>query len=1519
MYNNKRFLANGIVKTLFNQKAIIGESATDIKNLLSTTTDCLESIKNLDIDLASILIIHIITEKLDKVTRRAWELKVSSDPKDDLPTFDELKEFLVNRFRALENLETKVERVPKTTRALHVVKDKGVSCTFCTGEHKLSSCPKFIKESTENRRNFVLKNKLCFICLLSNHSVKFCKNTLKCQVCKRRHHSLLHPQGVVGSEVGEGSSAARAETSSVTYEGNKDANQAEGSKTHVVSCLATGTRKTVLLTTALIKVESKDGSYRVVRALLDQGSQGSFVTESTVQYLGLHKTPSKQVVIGVGGDKSATAKSSVILTLRSRIDPSVVIRVNAFVLKSVTALLPSTKVTRVEWVDLTDDDLADPEYYRPNKIDVLLGADVYSQVIQEGIKKNVTGTLLAQDTKLGWILSGTLDVDQTINSHITVMHSRVEGDDMLRKFWELEEPSGTKEMLTEEETKCEELFKTTTTRDKDGRYVVRLPLRDTNLVDRGVESKGVAEKRLKGLEARLAKNDKLKVEYAKVIQEYLSLNHMVEVSDRDNIKGVYLPHHAVIREDKETTKVRVVFDASCKYSNGRSLNDDLMVGPSLQDELRHIIMRWRVHRICIVSDIIKMYRQVLVNRQDTPLQRILWRDSPEKETKAYELITVTFGTASAPYLAVKALQQLAVDECGDNLDMAKIIVNDFYMDDLMSGAETKEDAFKIYTEITKILGKGGFKLQKWKSNCQELLNKIRDGNDEALQIKIDELTKILGLTWNARDDCFQYSLELKPLAGPVTKRKIIADIARLFDPLGWLAPSIIVAKTMIQKLWLAGLQWDEEVPKNLLKEWVTYRENLASLVDLKIPRWLNTGKKVKQELYGFSDASKLAYAAVVYLRVVDEMGVIYVSLIASKTKVAPVKQVSIPRLELCGAVLLTKLILEVADVMNIQKENLYAFTDSEVVLAWLNSHPSRWKTFVANRVSEILSNLDTHHWAHVASKQNPADCASRGICPSELSKVSLWWEGPNFLKEPVFESKRPKQLVTHLEEIKVHTSTLDLSFWKRFSKLSRMIRVIAYCRRFLNLRKNGVLDRVKGSLSTQELENATEICIKRCQEEEFANELEKLKSNKVGRKNSKLNSLNIFLDPKGIIRVGGRLEMSQLNYERAHPILIPRESFLTKLLITDAHEKTMHGGPQLMITYLRSKYWIIGIKALAKRYAGSCVKCIRYTAKVRTQLMGQLPSSRATPAKPFLRSGVDYAGPISIRVSKGRGNKSYKGYIALFVCMVTRAVHLEAVSDLSTKGFLAAFRRFVARRGRCAELHSDNGTNFVGAARELLHLFNEERSACNPELADELGNNGTEWHFIPPQSPNFGGLWEAGVRSTKHHLKRVIGNSTLTFEEITTVLAQIEACLNSRPLSYVEDQDKLTILTPGHFLVGEPLVLPPDSNYERSNVSNLRRWHLLQKMMQEFWRRWSHDYLHQFLQRHKWQNQTPEPSVGDIVLIKEDNMPPGRWLLGRVEGKHPGSDGLTRVVTIRTKLSTIKRPTSKVCVLPVAD
>ena len=357
-----------------------------------------------------------------------------------------------------------------------------------------------------------------------------------------------------------------------------------------------------------------------------------------------------------------------------------------------------------------------------------------------------------------------------------------------------------------------------------------------------------------------------------------------------------------------------------------------------------------------------------------------------------------------------------------------------------------------------------------------------------------------------------------------------------------------------------------------------------------------------------------------------------------------------------------------------------------------------------------------------------------------------------------------------------------------------------------------------------------------------------------------------------------------------------------------------------MINYLRTKYWLIDAKNQTKLVVRKCVVCVRHAAQTRAQLMGQLPSARVTPIRAFYRSGVDYAGPIQIRTSKGRGHRAYKGYICLFVCMATRAVHLEAVSDLTSQGFIAAFKRFVARRGHCADLFSDNGTNFVGAARELRSLFTQETSTLTMEIAKCLANNGTTWHFIPPHAPHFGGLWEAGIKSTKHHLRRVIGTATLTFEEISTLLYQIEACLNSRPLSQIgtNSQDP-TPLTPGHFLIGEPLLLVPENNYETSSISSLKRWQLTQKMLQQFWRRWSSEYLSQFLHRYKWANKTPEPEIGDLVLVKEDGLPPAKWLLGRITSKHPGLDNITRVVTLNCKGVTFKRPVHKLCILPVAQ
>lgn len=1536
-YNNKRFICNTILKRFLSQKNATSESATFLKELIDTSNDCLSALVNIGIDVSTwdVIVIHLLTLKLDIESRRQWELSASGNTNlDELPTYERFKEFITKRFRALEFVESKkpvhnannIANTPKP-RALHVANK--AQCPMCSDTHKIMFYKRFIKQDVDTRRSFVQDKGLCFNCLGGNHSAKFCQNSSTCRICKRRHHSLLHPKN--SSE--EGTSSANATgsyTSSVQGGNNSTSGEATGQPESVLIAnnFASKGNDEVLLATALVGAQSRNGEYYTIRALLDQGSQASFVTEAMIQYLGLQKRPISGTISGLGGKNNVLSKSMVVLNLKSLVFPGIKLSVKAYVLKTITTLLPARKVVKLSGVDLLDMQLADPNYYTPNKIDILLGAEVFSQIIQEGVRKNDAGTLVAQSTSLGWVLSGIVNSSGDLPSKVVVFHSQVKEDEILKRFWELEADSSIGNgsiSLSEEEKRCEELFAATTTRDSEGRYVVKLPIKYDHPSCIHGQSREISEKRFHGLETRLNKNKEFKIKYTEVIEEYLQMEHMEQVPENEKeLESVYLPHHAVIRQDKDTTKLRVVFDASCKGKNGVSLNDNLLVGPTLQPDLRQLVLRWRTWPICLVADIVKMYRQVRVAHEDADLQRILWRTSIDVPLTEYRLLTVTFGTASAPYLAVKALQQVALDEGKEYPLAANRVLTDFYMDDLMTGCQNVKEGVKIYKETNEMLGKAGFVLQKWSSNSNQLLKEMQqgsDGNDKGLKIKENEFIKILGLTWNRQRDEFQYSVTLPPMKTPATKRNVISDIARLFDPIGWLSPTVIVAKVMIQKLWLTGLSWDESIPSNLLNEWCTYREELSLLTSIRIPRWLGTRDNNRLvELHGFCDASKMAYAAVVYIRVVDNTGNVTVTLVTAKTKVAPIKQISIPRLELCGAVLLARLLGELSVLLKIDKRSVHAWTDSTIVLAWLNGHPNKWKTFVANRVSEILTTLDSDQWSHVTSKHNPADCASRGVRPSELVNTHIWLNGPEFLKRNSIRYDKPKNIITDLEQVKVFHTEVYTDIWDRFSSLTKLVRVVAYCRRFLSLKKQ-VKDRHCSSyLTSQEIKAATDTCIRQCQVQHFGEEIKALETGRQIEKGSKLKSLNPFLDQQHILRVGGRLENAQLSHNRKHPILIPKASALTTLIVSDAHLKTLHGGTQLMLNYINSKYWILGARDTIKANLRKCVTCVRQKASTPNQLMGQLPQARVTPTRPFKSCGVDYAGPIQLRTSRGRGHKAYKGYICLFICMATRAIHLEVVCDLTTKGFLQAFKRMVARRGHCEEMWSDNGKNFVGASNELKLMFNSEKSSFLTEIAGSLATNGTTWHFIPPHAPNFGGLWESGIRSTKYHLKRVIGESTLTFEEMSTVLAQIEACLNSRPLSRMDnDPDNLNVLTPGHWLIGEPIVTVPDENFANTNVGSLRRWQLTQRMVQDFWRRWSREYLVKYLHRYKWANKTPEPNVNDVVLVKEDDLPPSRWLFGRVVEKHPGADGITRVVTLRTKSSIIKRPTSKLCILPVNE
>ncbi|XP_061705654.1 uncharacterized protein LOC133516653 [Cydia pomonella] len=1142
-----------------------------------------------------------------------------------------------------------------------------------------------------------------------------------------------------------------------------------------------------------------------------------------------------------------------------------------------------------DWVQLKDLCLADKNFDTPNKIDLLLSAEVYSQILREGLLKGPAGSPVAQCTAFGWIVSGTVRA-AGVDNQISVFHTQVEDNEIIKRFWELEkEPLLSSQILTKEEQRCEDLFSATTRRDETGRYVVKLPFRDEESTWNNGNSREIAIKRLKALERKFTKDKVLKERYTEVINEYLQLGHMVPVPNQEISKerSAYLPHHAVVREDKITTKVRVVFDASCKNEDGVSLNDNLMVGPTLQPDLRHLIMSWRKHPVCLIADIVKMYRMVRVAEEDCDFQRIVWRSSPENDIRDYKLLTVTFGTASAPYLAVRSLNQVATDHKEEYPMASEKVAREFYMDDLMTGCETIEEGTRLYQEMKELLKKGGFILQKWSSNKDELLQIIDDsGNgenskqDKALEFKQDNIVKILGLTWNRSRDEFQYSVKLPPLSAPVTKRKIISDVSRLFDPLGWIAPCVIKAKIFIQRLWIAGTEWDEEPPSSILEDWYTYRNELAQLTNFSIPRWMFTkADDVVTELHGFSDASNVAYSAVVYLRVINANSDVHVVLVSAKTRVSPVRQVSIPRLELCGAALLTKLLVEVAGVLNIPRTDIRAWTDSSVVLAWLNKHPSNWKTFVANRISEIHSKLESSQWFHVSTKDNPADCASRGVQPSELAELGLWKFGPKFLWNKDIAYNRLKNNETNQEQsLRVHIATSEIAvpILDKYSSLQRLIRVIAFCRRFGTKKEIINKGQELKHLNKWELDEALVTCIKISQVAEFEAEIKEIHTyGQVTSKSSKLLSLNPFIDKQGLLRVNGRITNSQEPQGFKEPIILPHRSHLSDLIVDDAHRKTLHGDAKLMLNFIRSAYWIIGVNNLVKHRVRKCVVCVRHKAKLQNQLMGTLPAVRVTPARAFLNSGVDYAGPIMLRTSKGRGHKAFKGYISLFVCMVTKAVHIEVVSDLTSRGFLEAFKRFVARRGHCANLYSDNGTNFIGASKELKELFDAGKSTMTKEVADSLAVRGTNWHFIPPRAPNFGGLWEAGIKSVKYHVKRVIGEATLTYEEMSTLLSQIEACLNSRPLSMLSnDPTEAVPLTPGHFLVGEPLVTIPEANYENCNLSTLKRWQITQEMLQNFWRRWSNEYLTHLMHRYRWAFKTPEPEIGNIVLVKEDDLPP---------------------------------------------
>lgn len=810
-----------------------------------------------------------------------------------------------------------------------------------------------------------------------------------------------------------------------------------------------------------------------------------------------------------------------------------------------------------------------------------------------------------------------------------------------------------------------------------------------------------------------------------------------------------------------------------------------------------------------------MFRQYQINDSDINFQRFVYRKSKYDEIRDYRLVTVLDGTACASYLANKIMQTLAEDERQRYPLACAIVERDMYVDDLLSGCHDIESAIEIRNQLNSLFKSAGMELSKWSSNAKQMLESLPNELLETpIELGDDDVIKTLGIFWSPQKDEFHYRIRMEEIQGKITKRQLLSEASKLFDPVGWVAPCIIIPKMLFQSLWLDKIDWDDSLPKEIQVKWLNFRQELPHLEKLKIPRWTGNSKIDKLiELHGFSDASEKAYAAVVYIKVVDLEDNVKVAILAAKTKVAPIKSISLPRLELCGALLLAHLLEKVVKAMNFNEVAVHAHTDSQIVLAWLQSRPSRWKTFIANRTSEILRIIPADHWHYVRSEENPADCASRGITPLLLLSHSLWWNGPIWLRNSVANwslADQPIQLnaEVNMEERRSFLVLATVSVqpaWElrtKFSSLTRLLRVSAYCLRFINNCRNVV--KVKGCITPVELERALQYWIKVTQAIHFKDEIDSLRVGGEVPKASNLLTLRPMLDDLGVMRVGGRLVNSVLPYERQHPIILPKNDHLVELIVDCCHRRTLHGNIQLMLNSLRDKYWILSGRSIVRNWIHKCNRCYRFKAKPLQQLMGDLPSSRVTPSRTFSHSAVDYAGPIGIEMRKGPGKPIFfKGYVSIFVCMATRAIHLELVGDLTSDAFISAFKRFVSRRGHVSDVYSDNGSNFVGAVEIMSESHRLAMMDTEIQFSELMAADGVTWHFSPPSAPHFNGLAESGVRSMKYHLRRIVGTTSLTFEELYTVLCQIEAVLNSRPISALTDDfSDFTVLTPGHFLMG---------------------------------------------------------------------------------------------------------------------
>ncbi|XP_065089698.1 uncharacterized protein LOC135710920 [Ochlerotatus camptorhynchus] len=944
------------------------------------------------------------------------------------------------------------------------------------------------------------------------------------------------------------------------------------------------------------------------------------------------------------------------------------------------------------------------------------------------------------------------------------------------------------------------------------------------------------------------------------------------------------------------------------------------------------------------GDVREMFHQVLMNEADQQCHRFLWSSGKDQNNPdVYVLMVMSFGATCSPSLAQFVKNENAERFRRQFPTAVDAIVKSHYVDDMYTSVQNVEEAIELAKEVREIHSRAGFEMTNWVSNSRDVLTAL--GAVEVAEKNLDTVVdvaneKVLGMWWSTNSDVFSYKLFLERnmdiLSGTrrPTKRELLRTMMSVYDPLGLIANYLMFLKMLLQEVWRSGVSWDECIAEREWEKWKIWLQFLPKLENLRIPRCYRQKTSVHSsvQLHIFVDASENGYAAVCYFRF-EEDDQIECSLIGAKSRVAPLKFVSIPRLELQAGVIGARLAKAVEQGHSYNITKRFFWTDARDVLCWLNSDHRRYSQFVAFRVSELLETTDVAEWRWVPTKLNVADEATKWKRAPSLDYDSRWFNGPEFLlqpeenwpklpalestKEELRQNRQNRQNLLHHRDVDdwVLTPT-DFSCWKR------LLHAVAFVMRFpRNLRKKIAAEQPDtGPLSADELNDAASYIYRRAQEDIYSEERKLLAKpgpalgTRILPKGNSLYKVEPYLDSAGVMRMRGRISACDLIDESTkHPVILPREHYITSLVVQKVHEEFHHQCHQTVLNEIRRRYYIPRLRVVLNKTRRNCQKCKSMTAKPQPPSMADLPKTRlAAFVRPFSYVGIEYFGPMQVVI----GRRVEKRWGVLATCLTTRAVHIELAHSLTTDSCIMCLQNIIARRGSPIEIVSDRGTNLVGASKELkeaLAQVDQER------LMKEFTTENLKWSFNPPASPHMGGSWERLIQSVKKILTSILPTQRLPTDEVLrNSLVMIENIINSRPLTYVPvDSEAAPALTPNSFLLGstdgsKPLVLHDDSGLALRSA-----WKSSQVLANMFWKKWLAEYLPEITRRTKWLSADRQIQIGDIVIIVDPSFPRNCWPKGRVVNTKVSKDGQVRSATVRTASGMYERPAVRLAVLDV--